>query len=178
MMKRLKILLLLVLAASCSKRKVELYERNNVSVRAGSEPSQALMLQERMGQGDITSREVVEALNVAPTPEEQRALQQGIQKGIDWFNDQPVGSLTPEDLQEYSSLAHIQIQTDRPANRQLLLSYFNNLCNKIDKEYQHGEQLLIEALEYTLQNIDSAVFDGNPACSISISAKGRSCSIP
>ncbi|MCG8341022.1 MAG: hypothetical protein MI674_07180, partial [Cytophagales bacterium] len=67
--------------------------------------------------------------------------------------------MTPEDLQEYSSLAHIQAT---PENRRLRESYFNSLCNKI-KGGQYGETPLIEALEYTLQNIDSDVFEGNPS---------------
>ena len=136
-MKRLKILLWLVLALSCTKRK-EIYRANEgapgskLTVQVGG--SSLVGLQKRMEKGDITSTEVVEALNVAQTPEEQRALQQGIQKGIEWFSKKAVETLTPADLQEYSSLAHIQIQTDRPANRQLLLSYLGSLCNKIDEK--------------------------------------------
>ncbi|MCG8340932.1 MAG: NACHT domain-containing protein, partial [Cytophagales bacterium] len=162
-MKRLKILLLLVLAASCSKRKVELYERNNVSVRAGSEPSQALMLQERVNKEDIKSTAaLVEAFNAAQTQEEQEALQQWIEKYIKWFNEQPVGNLTlnPATPQEYTCLAHIQ--ADKPENKWLLKSYFESLCNKI-QENKYGYIPLIQALEYTLQNMDSQVFDGNPS---------------
>ena len=131
----------------------------------GREPSQAApqdreaslrTLQARMAQGqDITSSEVVQALHAAQG-EEQQALQKVIQKGIEWFSEQPVGNLTPQDIQAYTCLAHIK--ADRASNRQLLASYFRNLCNKIDDEYQHGEELLIEALEYTLQNIDSEAY--------------------
>ena len=114
-------------------------------------------LQARLAQGqDITSSQVVQALHAAQTLEEQQALQKVIQKGIEWFNEQPVGNLTPQDIQAYTCLAHIK--ADRASNRQLLASYFRNLCNKIDDEYQHGEELLIEALEYTLQNIDSEAY--------------------
>ncbi|MCG8341021.1 MAG: hypothetical protein MI674_07175 [Cytophagales bacterium] len=71
-MKIFNILLLLVLAVSCSKRKVEIYRENNVSVRGGSS---LVALQERMAQGDITSTEaLVDSLNAAQTPEEQQAL--------------------------------------------------------------------------------------------------------
>ncbi|MCG8387071.1 MAG: hypothetical protein MJA30_16105, partial [Cytophagales bacterium] len=163
-MKRSKILLLLVLALSCTKRK-EIYRANEgapsseLTVQVGGSSLRAL--QERMEKGDITSTEsLVKAFNAAQTPQEQRALQQGIQKYIEWFNGQSVGDLTPAATQEYTCLAHIQAT---PENRWLLERYFNNLCNKIDKEYQHSEKPLIEALEYTLQNMDSAVFDGNPA---------------
>ena len=169
MMKRLNILLLLLLALSCSKRKVELYgeNKNNVSVKGGpegargSESSQALMLQERMNKEDITSTEaLVDSLNAAQTPEEQQALQQWIHPYVGWFTQQPIETLTPADLQEYTCLTHIQ--ADRPENKQLLKSYFYSLCNKI-KQDQFGEKPLIQALEYTLQTMDSAVFEGDPA---------------
>ncbi|MCG8341039.1 MAG: NACHT domain-containing protein, partial [Cytophagales bacterium] len=162
-MKRSKILLLLVLALSCTKRK-EIYRANEgapgskLTVQVGGSSLRAL--QERMAQGDIKSTEaLVDSLNAAQIPEEQQALQQWIEKYIDWFKDQSVGSLTSADLQEYSCLAHIQAT---PENRRLLESYFNILCNKI-KENQYGEEPLIQALEYTLQNMDSKVFEGNPS---------------
>ena len=123
-------------------------------------------LQERMVQGNITSTSsLVDSFNAAQTPEEQQALEQWIQKYIRWFNDQTqhVGNLAlmREEVQEYTCLAHIKASTEK--NRRLLRSYFDNLCNKIDREYQHGEVTLLEALEYTLQNMDSHVFEGNPA---------------
>ena len=162
-MKRSEILLLLVLALSCTKRK-EIYRANEgapgseLTVQVGGSSLRAL--QERMAQGDIKSIEaLVDSLNAAQIPEEQQALQQWIEKYIGWFKDQSVGSLTSEDLQEYSCLAHIQAT---PENRRLLESYFNILCNKI-KENQYGEEPLIQALEYTLQNMDSKVFEGNPS---------------
>ena len=138
---------------------------------SGSGPSQPLAapqdqeaslrtLQARMEQGDITSTQgLVEALNAAQTPEEQQALQQWIQPYVDWFIQQPIEALPLPYLQEYTCLAHIKAT---PENRQLLESYFNSLYNKIEKEYQHGEESLIEVLEYTLQGIDSTVFNGNP----------------
>ena len=137
---------------------------------SGSGPSQPLAapqdreaslrtLQARLAQGqDITSSQVVQALHAAQTLEEQQALQQVIRKCIEWFSEKEIEILTAADLQAYSALAHIEAT---PANRGLLTSYFRSLCNKIEDKV--GDNTLIEALEYTLQNIDSDVFDGNPA---------------
>ncbi|MCG8340969.1 MAG: hypothetical protein MI674_06915, partial [Cytophagales bacterium] len=167
-MKRLKILLWLVLAVSCSKRK-EIYRVNEgapgseLTAQVGG--SSLVGLQERMAQGDIKSTEaLVDSLNAAQIPEEQQVLQQWIQKYMEWFNNQSVGnlSLTLADLQEYTSLANIQIQADKPENKRLLKSYFESLCNKI-QENKYGDTPLIEALEYTLQTMDSDVFDRDPS---------------
>ena len=127
----------------------------------GREPSQPLAaqghesslvaLQKRMAQGDITSTAaLVKAFNAAQ-PAEQPALQQWVQRYIDWFSKEAVGSLTPEDMQAYRSLAHIQADTGE--KKKLLKEYFNNLCNQVDEKYQHGEEPLLEALEYTLQTL-------------------------
>ena len=78
-----------------------------------------------------------------------------IQRYIEWFNDQPVGNLTPAVIQEYTSLAHIQ--ADRPVNRQLLEGYFYSLCDRI-QEVRYRKNPLIQALEYTLQTIDNDLF--------------------
>ena len=98
-MKRLRILLLLVLTVSCTKRNLEqpyLDLENNVSVRGRSS---LVALQERMAREDITSTEaLVDSLNAVQTPEEQQVLQQWIQEYINWFNEQAVGNLTPEDI--------------------------------------------------------------------------------
>ena len=151
---------------------------------SGSGPSQPLAAQgheaslvalhERMAQGDITSTQgLVEALHAAQTPAEQQALQKVIRKCIEWFNDktQHVGNLAliPEEIQEYACLAHIKANTEE--NRRLLDTYFSNLYNQIDEQYKKGEEPLLEALEYTLQNIDSQVFRGDPASLIYLGNK-------
>ncbi|MCG8340023.1 MAG: hypothetical protein MI674_01945, partial [Cytophagales bacterium] len=179
-MKRLRILLLLVLTVSCTKRNLEqpyLDLENNVSVRGRSS---LVALQKRMAQEDITSTEaLVDSLNNAP-PEDQEVLQQWIQAYIKWFNREPIGNLTLQQgaaIHEYSLLA--RIRPDNPKRKQLLRDYFNSLCSKIDEEYQQGEEPLIEALEYTLQNlveytlqtIDSDVFDRNPVPLIQLGNK-------
>ena len=130
---------------------------------SGSGPSQSApqdreptlrTLQARIAQGDSTAA-LVKDFNDAQTTQKRQVLVQC----IGWFSKEAVETLTTADLQAYSALAHIQ--ADTPANRELLASYFNSLCNKV-KQGQYGEKPLIEALEYTLQNMDSQVFDGDP----------------
>ena len=123
--------------------------------------SASMALQERMAQVDITSTEgLVKSLNEAQIPEEQQNLQEWVRAYVSWFAQQPIETLTPALIQEYTCLA--DIRADQAGSRQLLASYFNSLCNKIQVG-QYGEEPLIEALEYTLQTIDSRVFAGNPA---------------
>ena len=68
--------------------------------------------------------------------------------------------LDPRKFKSIACLAHIQ--ADKSGKKQLLKNYFDSLCNKI-QEYKYGEIPLIEALEYTLQNMDSKVFGEDPS---------------
>ena len=165
-------ILLLVLAVSCNKRKLDFYRENSVrlsvgqEVASGSEPSQSLTAQ-GLACGDITSTEaLVDSLNNAH-PEEQETLHRWIQKYIAWFDERSVRklTLTPGEIQEYACLAHIQ--ADKSGNKQLLKNYFYSLCDKIQKN-KYGDTPLIEALEYTLQNIDSQVFGEDPSTLIDL----------
>ena len=112
-------------------------------------------LEDLMSQEGVPdNEELVAALNAAP-PQEQR---QWIQKAVEWFEGRTIATLTPAAIRDYVVLAHVQVT---PANKQLLKSYFDSLCNKV-KDGSFGEELLIQSLVYVLANIDPAIFAGDP----------------
>ena len=98
-------------------------------------------LEDLMSQEGVPdNEELVAALNAA-LPQEQR---QWIQKAVEWFEGRTIATLTPAAIRDYVVLAHVQVT---PANKQLLKSYFDSLCNKV-KAGSFGEELLIQSLVY------------------------------
>ncbi|MCG8340795.1 MAG: NACHT domain-containing protein, partial [Cytophagales bacterium] len=85
-----------------------------------------------------------------------------IQAYIKWFNREPIGNLTLQQgaaIHEYSLLA--RIRPDNPERKQLLRDYFESLCHMARQSAYRAS--FIQALDYTLQTIDSEVFDGDPS---------------
>ena len=111
-------------------------------------------LQQLMSQEDVPdNQDLLEALNAVP-PQEQH---QWIEAAIQWFATQPIETLNPAAIQDYAALAHIQVT---PENRALLGRYFHSLRDKVQDE--SGDELLIQALAYSLGHLDPAVFAGDP----------------
>ncbi|GMH37964.1 hypothetical protein BSKO_05848 [Bryopsis sp. KO-2023] len=125
--------------------------------------SASMSLRDRMAKEDITSTEaLVGALNAAQMPEDRAALLEWVYEYIIWFDREPVGILTLGQgfaLKEYSLLAGIQPDSDD--RKEILRAYFDSLHRKIQEDGL-GKSCLIEALEYTLQTMDSDVFEGDP----------------
>ncbi|MEM7382802.1 MAG: tetratricopeptide repeat protein [Bacteroidota bacterium] len=112
-------------------------------------------LQQLMSQPAIPDNQtLVEALNTAPPQEQHRWLAAAVR----WFDTQSVVTLPPAALQDYAALAHLQVT---PENSKLLKQYFNSLCNKV-RAGAYGEERAIQALAYSLEHLDPAVFAGDP----------------
>ena len=97
---------------------------------------------------------LVAALNAAPF--EKQSLWLG--GAIKWFADQEIEALSLAVLQDYATLAHVQMTSK---NKQLLKRYFDSLCNKV-KAGSFGEKLLIQALTYVLAHINPHIFKDDP----------------
>ncbi|GMH46053.1 hypothetical protein BSKO_14017 [Bryopsis sp. KO-2023] len=125
--------------------------------------SASMVLWTRMAKEDITSTEaLVEALNAAQIPEDRSALQEWARAYIEWFNGEPIGNLTLRQgaaLKEYSLLAGIQPNSTQ--QKDILREYFDSLHRKIQED-RLGSASLIEAMEYTLQTMDSDMFERDP----------------
>jgi tetratricopeptide (TPR) repeat protein len=79
-----------------------------------------------------------------------------------WFQEQDVSNLVlcRGEMSEYIALAHIKAG---PGTQQVLESYRNSLFNRVEPDYKNGDEVLLEALAYTLSVIDTGVFKGNTA---------------
>ena len=112
-------------------------------------------LEELMSQEGVPDNDtLLAALNAAP-PQEQCPW---LKAAVECFVNQPIETLRLGSIRDYAALVHVQVT---PANKQLLKSYFDSLCDKV-KGGSLGEELLIQALVYVLANIDPAIFAGNP----------------
>ena len=122
----------------------------------------SLRLQQRMGEGDITSTQaLVEAFNSTQDEQAKDALARWVQGYIDWFNDQLVHEIAREDiLQEYRHLSHLKPTTR--GQEKLLRDYFSSLSSKALQAHEYYEQPSMEALGYILRNLSEEVFRSDP----------------
>jgi HEAT repeat protein len=89
---------------------------------------------------------------------EMVTLQRWLEGYIDWFTAQPIENLRKTDLEEYSSLADIQPNTQE--HKSLIQRYLFSLSNKIESN-THGLTPVVQTVCYSLMSVDKAVFEGD-----------------
>ena len=111
-------------------------------------------LEELMSREEVPEiKTLVAALDAAP-PQDQR---QWIEKAVEWFDGRSTATLCPAAIRDYAALAHVRVT---PEHRDLLENYLHSLCNKV-RDGSFGEKPFIQALAYSLEHLDLAVFNND-----------------
>ena len=108
--------------------------------------------------------EVVEAFNETDNGQERLGLVEVMRRVLYAFNDMPVGAVTENRgaaVREYLALCRLDGSGDE--HLLLLKDFFDSLRDKLYNDVLHN-RYLIEAVEHTLQSVDTEIFEDNEDC--------------
>ena len=124
---------------------------------------------QKQGQLEDTNS-LVEAFGKANNYKERAALRRWIEGYVSWFKEQPL-PIKEAYLEDYLALALAQADPDDEKDMELMLHFFENMANKIETGYVHGEAPLMEVLATALPLLDPAVFEEQTTPLIRLSEK-------
>ena len=104
-----------------------------------------------------TTHELVAAYNSTHDAEERRALQRWLQAYVLWFKDQDI-PIPAANIEQYAALALISAK--KSGDKDMLRKYFSSLANKINPQYVHGQESVIQLLSTVLPVLDPTIFKG------------------